>query len=67
MIVGLRDACDSPVVGTVQFLRLAPVGCGHEHEIDGGRGLGKFEQACHEERQTSLECSDRNPIDHIGL
>lgn len=28
MLVGLCDACDSPVAGTVRFLRLAPVGVG---------------------------------------
>ena len=37
MLVGLCDACDSPVAGTVRFLRLAPVGVGCDACDDWGR------------------------------
>lgn len=37
MLVGLCDACDSPVVGTVRFLRLAPAGVGCDAYDDWGR------------------------------
>lgn len=36
MLVGLCDAYDSPVAGTVRFLRLAPVGVGYDACDDWG-------------------------------
>ena len=42
MLVGLCDACDSPVAGTVRFLRLAPVGVGCDACDDWGR-LGCYD------------------------